>query len=241
MDLTRLIPTLQERSRRGHGLLERSRTLLGSGDRMLLASLVSWMEGLSPLIGAATTQTELVLHIQQQRPSLLICTDRLEEGSGLGVLQEAKKADPSLKTLLLLQRPLARSVLSAIEQGCDGICSAELIGSGSMLAALNAMDTDGTYIDGIASGILRLAHLRDESLDDSAMLSPLSLREEDVLQGLCRGMTNQEVAQSLTVSVDTVKSHVSSLLRKMGVNDRTQAVVKAFQAGLVDLSSTPSR
>lgn len=52
-------------------------------------------------------------------------------------------------------------------------------------------------------------------------------------------MTNQDIADALTVSIDTVKSHVSSVLRKLDVNDRTQAVVMAFQTGLVDLPSSP--
>ena len=60
MDFTDKIPVLQEQRRQGHSLLRRSRTLLGSGDRVLLTALVSWMEGLTPLVGAATTVAELL-------------------------------------------------------------------------------------------------------------------------------------------------------------------------------------
>ncbi|RZO14231.1 MAG: response regulator transcription factor [Synechococcus sp. MED-G135] len=249
MDFTSQIPLLQERRRQGHGLLRRSRTLIGSRDRVLLASLVGWMEGVSPLVGAATTETELLLHVRQHHPDLLICTDGLEQGSGVSLLRQARHEHPAIKTLLLVQRPLVRTILDAIDSGCDGICAAELTGNGSVHAALNAMESDNQYIDRVAAGVLSHGRLRRSasgaplgSATEQATatgLAALSLREEDVLHGLCKGMTNQDIADALTVSIDTVKSHVSSVLRKLDVNDRTQAVVMAFQTGLVDLPSSP--
>ena len=154
MDFTDKIPVLQEQRRQGHSLLRRSRTLLGSGDRVLLTALVSWMEGLTPLVGAATTEAELIGHVHNNTPELLICTDVLEQGTGVSLLNQAKRHRPDLKVLLLVQRPLVRTILQAIDAGCDGICAAELSGSGSVLAALDAMDSDGHYIDRIASGVL---------------------------------------------------------------------------------------
>ncbi|MEB3158239.1 MAG: response regulator transcription factor [Synechococcus sp.] len=239
MDFTTQIPVLQEQRRIGHGLLRRSRTLLGVGDRVLLAALVSWMEGLTSLVGAATTETEVLKHLQNDNPDLLICTDTLEQGTGISLLSQARSQRADLKILLLLQRPLVRTIVKAIEQGCDGICSAELTGSGTVLAALNAMESDGKYMDRVTSGVLSHGQLRQGGHEASAVLADLSLREEDVLHGLCKGMTNQEIADALTVTTDTVKSHVSSLLRKLAVSDRTQAVVKAFQTGLVDLPTRP--
>jgi DNA-binding NarL/FixJ family response regulator len=238
VDITSQIPLLQERRRQGHSLLRRSRTLIGTGDRVLLASLVSWLEGLGPLVGAATTEQELLHHIHQGRPGLLICTDRLEQGSATGLLRQARQHLPDLKTLLVVRRPLVRTILDAVASGCDGICAAELTGSGTVLAALNAIETDGTYLDHVASGVLSHGRLRRPGTVETGPLAPLSLREEDVLRGLCKGMTNHDIADALTVSTDTVKSHVSSLLRKLNVNDRTQAVVAAFEQGLVELPSS---
>ena len=62
----------------------------------------------------------------------------------------------------------------------------------------------------------------------------LSLREEDVLRGLCRGLSNQEIADQLHLAIDTIKHAVTSLLRKLEARDRTQAVLIAFQNNLVD-------
>ena len=239
MDFTSQIPRLQQQCRQGHGLLRRSRTLIGTGNQILLVTLVSWMEGQAPLVGAATRETELMEHVRHGEPELLICTDGLEQGSGISLLRQARSERPSLKVLLLLQQPLVRTILEAVELGCDGICAAELTGTGTVLAALNAMDSDGHYMDRITSGVLSHGQWRRASHDNAPTLAPLSVREEDVLHGLCKGMTNQEIADAFTLSIDTVKSHVSSVLRKLAVNDRTQAVVKAFREGLVAPPSRP--
>jgi len=238
VDITSQIPLMQERRRQGHSLLRRSRTLLGTDDKVLLASLVSWLDGLGPLAGAATTEEELIHHIRQNQPDLLICTDGLEQGSGISLLRRARELRPDLKVLLVVRRPLVRTILDAVAGGCNGICAAELTGRGTVLAALDAIETDGTYLDHVASGVLSHGRLRRHRADANGPLAPLSLREEDVLRGLCKGMTNHDIADALTVSVDTVKSHVSSLLRKLNVSDRTQAVVAAFEQGLVELPSS---
>jgi DNA-binding NarL/FixJ family response regulator len=204
----------------------------------LLASLVSWLDGLGPLVGAATKEEELLHHIRHHQPDLLICTDGLEQGSGIRLLRQARQLRPNLKVLLVVRRPLVRTILDAVSSGCDGICAAELTGSGTVLAALDAIATDGTYLDPVSSGVLSHGRLRRHRPDGNGTLAPLTLREEDVLRGLCKGMTNLDIANELMVSVDTVKSHVSSLLRKLNVSDRTQAVVTAFEQGLVELPSS---
>ena len=68
----------------------------------------------------------------------------------------------------------------------------------------------------------------------SPLSDMLSLREEVVLRGLCRGLSNQEIADQLHLAIDTIKHAVTSLLRKLEARDRTQAVLIAFQHNLVD-------
>ena len=69
----------------------------------------------------------------------------------------------------------------------------------------------------------------------------LSAREIEIIELVADGLTNQEIADALVVSIETVKSHVSSLLRKLPARDRTTAVVTAFREGLVQVPTRPPR
>ena len=66
----------------------------------------------------------------------------------------------------------------------------------------------------------------------SVALAGLSDRESEVLEALCQGMSNKEMAEVLFVSPETIKSHVSTVIGKLGVKDRTQAVISAIRAGM---------
>ena len=126
------------------------------------------------------------------------------------------------------------------QHGCDLVlaifaagCAHELVGSGTLLAALSAIESDGTYLDRVVAGVLR--HGRLGNGKTSRQVDNLSLREGDVLRGICKGMSNQNIADELYLSIDTVKSHVHNLLQKLPARDRTHAVVVAFRDGLVEL------
>ena len=239
MDFSQRIPTLQDRVREGHRLLRRSRTAIATADRVLLTSWVSLFEGLGPLVTAATSEEECLQSLGSSEADLLLCTDLLEAGSGVSLVRRARAAYPQLKILMLIQRPIVRTILEAIDAGSDGLCAHQNAGSGTVLAALNAIESDEQYIDPMISGVLRHGRLGKGS--DQGPLAELSLREEDVLRGLCRGMSNREIADALVVSIDTVKSHVGSVLRKLPAKDRTHAVVMAFRDGLVELPARPPR
>ena len=240
MDLSSRIPSLQQQSRQGHSLLRRSRSAIATADPVLLASWTIWFEGQGPLVAACTSEDDCLGNIQSHAASLLLCTDLLESGSGISLVRRALAVQPELKALILLHRPIARTILDAIEAGCHGICAVQSAGTGAVAAALTAIDSDGQYLDPVISGVIHHSRL-SSSGGQQLPLQDLTMREEDVLRGLCRGMTNLEIAEDLLVSIETVKSHVSSLLRKLPAKDRTAAVVTAFREGLVQVPARPPR
>ena len=77
-------------------------------------------------------------------------------------------------------------------------------------------------------------HGRGSGKIDHPLSDVLSLREEDVLRGLCKGLSNQQIADQLHLSIETTKHYVTALLRKLDAKSRTQAVLIAFQRNLVD-------
>ena len=128
MDLTPQIPKLQTRSKQGHSLLRSSRTAIASGDRVLLASWMGWFQDLGHLVAAATTEEDCLQRLQKDDVNLLICTDQLEGGNGPSLIRRAKQTKPTLKALLLVQRPILRTILQAIDAPCDGLCSHQNVG-----------------------------------------------------------------------------------------------------------------
>ena len=232
VDITSKIPALQQRIRQSHAILRRNRTVLATADRMMIASWVGLFESLGPLVGAATSEADALLCLESCGADLLICTDLLDSGSGPSLVSRAKQANPQLKVLMLVQRPVLRTLMAAINAGCDGLCAKDLVGNGNLLAALQAMESDGTYLDRMVTGVLGHSHLRREVLSNPV---DLSRREDDVLRGLCKGMCNQAIADELHLSIDTVKTYMKNLLQKLDAQDRTHAVVVAFRDGLVEL------
>jgi DNA-binding NarL/FixJ family response regulator len=72
------------------------------------------------------------------------------------------------------------------------------------------------------------------NLSEGEMIIPLTEREQEVLNALAKGLSNREIAEQLVITEGTVKNHVSSLIDKLGVRDRTQAVLKGQELGLID-------
>ena len=239
MNLTLHLPTMREFLHNGRNLLLRRRTVIASADRVLITALVSMVDDIGRLEGATTSEREALACLRGGNADLLICTDLLEFGSGPSLVAAARNLRPDLQTLMLIQRPLRSTIEAAINAGCNGLCSREKVGNGHLLRAIQAIDSDDTYIDPVIAGVLR--HSRLGRGHAQSLSHTLTLREEDVLRGICRGLTNQEIADQLHLSIDTVKHAVSALLRKLEARDRTQAVLIAFRNDLVDLPATLPR
>ena len=216
----------------GRPLLQTRRTVVASADRVLITGLVHSMTGVGRLEGVVTTESEALNALQRSSTDLLICTDLLEAGSGPSLVATAKARQPQLRCLMLIKRPLLSTINAALAADCDGLCSCDRIGSGGVLSVLRAMESDGSHMDSVISGIVH--HSRRDSQQSAPLSDVLSLREEDVLRGLCRGLSNQEIADQLHLSVETIKHTNTSLLRKLGAKSRTQAILLAFQKNLVD-------
>ena len=223
---------MRELPQRHRPLLEGRRIVVASADRVLISGLVHSLSGIGSLMGAASTETEALACLRNTAADLLICSDQLERGNGPSLVAAAKARQPSLRCLMLIQRPLLSTIHAAAKAQCDGLCSHERIGNGGLLSVLRAMESDGSHMDPVISGVVQHRHRRTDPAN--ALSDVLNLREEDVLRGLCRGLTNEEIADQLHLSLNTVKHRITALLSKLDARDRTQAVLIAFRQGLVD-------
>ena len=223
---------MRETLRRSRSELKRRRIVIASADRVLITSLVGLFDGIGPLLGACTSEADTLTCLERSAADLLICTDLLESGDGPSLVHHARALRPELICLMLIQRPLRSTIEAATAAGCQGLCSRDLVGNGHLLKALQAIDSDDLYIDPVIAGVLRHSRL---SPSGRPLNLGLTLREEDVLRGICRGFSNQEIADELNLAIDTVKYSVTAVLCKLDARDRSQAMLIAFRNDLVDL------
>ena len=232
MNLTAQLPAMRETLRRSRSELGRRRTVIASADRVLITSVVAVFDSIGPLLGATTSEADALSCLQRTPADLLICSDLLESGDGPSLVQQARALHPQLICLMLIQRPLRSTIEAATAAGCQGLCSRDLVGNGHLLKALKAIDSDDLYIDPVIAGVLRQSRL---SPSGHRLTPGLTVREEDVLRGICRGLSNQEIAGELNLAIDTVKHSVTAVLSKLDARDRSQAMLSAFRNDLVEL------
>lgn len=232
MDFTALLPAVQSNHNRSDELLRGRRLVLGFGGRALLLTLIGNSQRPYTVAGAATTAAELAALVEQQRPDLLFCGDRLEEGDPLALVETVLASDGPSRVLFLLSAGpgLAARAQRAIRAGCDGLLVEHHLGTGSLVAAIYALSGGGVYVD------RSLAHTyrRHRAVEMGPLLAPLSPRELQVLARVAAGMPNAEIGRELYVSPETVKTHLGHVIRKLGARDRTHAAVIGLKQGLID-------
>lgn len=179
------------------------------------------------LVGAFSTEREALIACEEKQPDLLYATEALEQGYGIPLAIKVKEVSPDTRVLLFVHRENQEVVREALDAHIDGIAFVSSIGKGvdgDMYRSLRAIANGTSYYP---------KEVRDMAgFQKSQILNDLSTREIEVLEALCQGMNNKDIAASIFVSPETVKTHVSTIISKLGVKDRTQAVIKSIRAGM---------
>jgi DNA-binding NarL/FixJ family response regulator len=153
--------------------------------------------------------------------------------SGLDVLRELSRNQTLPPTIILTTFDDDEMVLAGIQSGAKGYLLKD-IALADLVSAIRTVAEGGTIVKpAVTQRLLKgLANLKNEfsSLDQP---DPLTDRETEILRLMAGGYSNKEIANSLGVAEGTVKNHVSNILSKMGVRDRTRAVLKAFELGQI--------
>lgn len=160
-------------------------------------------------------------------PDVVIMDIGLPGLSGLETTRRLKESRPDLRVLMLTVHRFEREIFSAFSSGADGYCLKDS-DIDSLLLGIRSVFLGSLYVDP------RIAHLairRILASPDSPGESPLTQRETEVLKALAEGQSNREIAQSLDVSLSTVKAHIQSILAKLSATSRADATVKAIKKG----------
>jgi DNA-binding NarL/FixJ family response regulator len=174
------------------------------------------------VVGEAGSSQEALEQAQSLLPDIALLDIRMAGGDGLEALVALKDCVPETRVIMLTTYDNPTFLARALAGGAAGYLS-KTVSRDELLQTLRSV---------VAGEML----LRRDKLSHDASTAALTPREEDVLRYLAMGLSNKEIAQKLFISDGTVKSHVEHILGKLGVSDRTQAVVWAIRNGLVTLS-----
>ena len=218
---------IQQVLQKGKSLWAGKTAVVAMGDLLTLGAFSMVPPITNTLVGAFSTEREALAACEEKKPTLLCATEYLEQGYGIPLAIKTKAVSPNTRVLLFLHRENQEVVRDALDAQIDGIAFVSSIGKGvdgDLFKSLSAIANGSTYYP---KEVREMAGFKK-----SLILNELSGRETEVLEALCKGMSNKEIAESMFVSTETIKSHVSTVISKLGVKDRTQAVITCIRAGM---------
>ncbi|EDY37269.1 DNA-binding response regulator [Cyanobium sp. PCC 7001] len=228
VNYTPLLTALRDRGRQTAALLKNRRMVLCLGNRVSLGAFLAGSLAQDAVVGAATTASEGLELVERLSPDLLVVSDALEQGNGIDLLLTLKARRPQLATVLLVSREQRwHRLQEAVAAGCESLVAESRFGQGCGLAAVQAVCCGGVYIDQTLRTVVQGIPQNQRPLE------PLTPRELEVLAQVARGCSNVEIAGSLYLSVDTVKTHLQNVLRKLPARDRAHAAVLGVCWGLI--------
>ena len=166
-------------------------------------------------------------------PDVLLLDVRMPKLSGVEVIEELARKNRLPPTLLLTTFEDDSALIHGVKAGARGYLL-KGVSPETLLDAVRTVASGGTYLYAPLVSDLAREGIRDSCRGDkSELLSALTDRELEILRLMASGIGNREIAAALALSEGTVKNHVSSIFSKLGVTDRTKAVLRAIAFGLV--------
>ena len=188
------------------------------------------------VVAAAADGAEAVRLSREHAPDVVLMDVRMPEMDGLEATRQITANDATAAThvLILTTFDLDEYVYDALQAGASGFLLKDVRAEALFEAVRVVAGGDALLAPAITRRLIaEFARLRPRRELRPDELSALTPREKEVLGLLADGLSNREIAERLVLSDETVKTHVSRVLSKLGVRDRTQAVVVAYESGLV--------
>jgi DNA-binding NarL/FixJ family response regulator len=212
-------------------------TLFRRGVRNIL-ELESDME----VVGEAGSGRDAIAIVQELTPDVVLMDLSLPAPNGIETTQRLKRELPHTGVIVLAPNDDEDQLFDAIKAGAAAyvlkdIDPTDLIAIIRRVRAGEYLINDKVFSKpAVATRVLKeFRELAVYGSEAQPIFAPLSPREVEILDNIAQGMTNKQVAYALSISEQTVKNHMSSILRKLAVNDRTQAVVYAMRQGWIKI------
>ncbi|MEO7556625.1 MAG: response regulator transcription factor [Acidimicrobiales bacterium] len=211
------------------------RVFLVDDHRLFLSGVRSELDGLVDVVGAATDVDDAVAGIRAEEPDVVLIDVHMPGGGGRSVIGAVGTTHPSIRFLALSVSDAAEDVIGIIRTGARGYVTKTITPDELVDAIRRVHEGDAVFsprlagfvLDAFTTGSDVPLAVADPELDQ------LTPRERDVLRLIARGYTYKEIARRLEISVKTVESHVSAVLRKLQLSTRHELTRWASDRGVV--------
>jgi DNA-binding NarL/FixJ family response regulator len=176
------------------------------------------------IVGESGLAQEAEARIPALRPDVAVLDGRLPDGSGIDVCRSVRSIDPSIRVLILTSYDDDEALFGAIMAGASGYVLKQVAGTDLIETVRRVADGQSTLDPGVTAAVLE--RLRSGGLSDPR-LARLTPQERRILELIGEGMTNRQIATTLSLAEKTVKNYVSSMLGKLDMGSRTQAALFA--------------
>jgi DNA-binding NarL/FixJ family response regulator len=186
------------------------------------------------VVGEAGNGRAAVERVRALRPDLVLMDVRMPDLDGIAATREVTAASPEVKVVILTTFEQDDYIFGALNAGASGFLL-KRSGPEELLAAIQTVAAgDSLLSPSVTRTVIdRMARQPTPEIGPSRLLDDLTPREREVLVLLARGLSNSEIATDLVIEESTVKTHVKRILMKLRLRDRIQAVVFAYESGLV--------
>jgi DNA-binding NarL/FixJ family response regulator len=211
--------------------------LFRQGLEWILASDPGWA-----IVGQAGDVAQALDLAERAYPDLVLCDLNLPDGDGLALARQLRRLYPRIRVIIVTLHMDDEVILGALRAGAAAFVTKDTPGE-AMLATIRRV-ARGEYpindrvaeYPGVAARLLdQFRDLEAAADTEAGAFSPLTPRELGVLEAAAGGQSNKEIARALAISDQTVKNHMTAIMRKLAVNDRTQAVMHALRRGWLKL------
>jgi len=177
------------------------------------------------VVGEASSGPETIRRAAALQPDVLLLDIEMPGLDGVETLKRLREQHPAVRAIMFTAFDTDERILQAVQAGAQGYLL-KGIPRDEIFNAVRVVHAGGALLHPVAASKLLRRTRRDQE--------PLTAREREVLRLLARGLTNKQIAADLVVTERTVKFHVSAILAKLGAANRTEALHRATQQGLIE-------
>lgn len=209
-----------------------TRVFIVDDHRLFLAGVRTELEGKVELVGEANDVDSAIQGIRASKPDVVLLDVHMPGGGGKAVIEGVEETHPDVKFLALSVSDAAEDVISLIRAGARGYVT-KTIGPDDLVDSIRRVNEGDAVFSPRLAGFVLDAFAGEIEVITDPEIDQLTAREKEVLRLIARGYTYKEVAKRLSISVKTVETHVSAVLRKLQLSNRHELTRWASDRRLV--------